>query len=71
LRATFIASFWEPKETEAEMPIRLSETWGDKFVDKLPVWLWPKVRIAYYIFSVGFLALTTVGLAMIALRRHV
>ena len=36
------------------MPIRLSETWGDKFVDKLPVWLWPKVRIAYYIFSVAF-----------------
>ena len=71
LRATFIASFWEAKETEAEMPIRLSETWGDKFVDKLPVWLWPKVRIAYYIFSVGFLALTTVGLAMIVLRRHV
>jgi hypothetical protein len=70
LRATFIASFWEAKETEAEMPIRLSETWGDKFVDKLPVWLWPKVRIAYYIFSVGFLALTTVGLVMIALRRH-
>ncbi len=70
LRATFIASFWEPQEAEAEMPIRFSETWGDKFADKLPAWLWPKVRIAYYIFSIGFLALTTAGLVMIIFRRH-
>jgi hypothetical protein len=70
LRATFIASFWEPQVAEAEMPMRFSETWGDKFADKLPAWLWPKVRIAYYIFSVGFLALVTVGLLAILARRY-
>jgi hypothetical protein len=70
LRATFIASFWEPQTTEAEMPMRFGETWGDKFADKLPEWLWPKVRIAYYIFSVGFLALITASLVIIFARRY-
>jgi hypothetical protein len=70
LRATFIASFWKKRQADAEMPIRFGETWGDKFVDKLPAWLWPKVRIVYYIFSVSFLALTTMGLIMLALGRH-
>jgi len=69
LRATFIASFWEPQTTEVEMPMRFSETWGDKFADKLPEWLWPKVRIAYYIYSVGFLALITAGLVILFARR--
>jgi hypothetical protein len=70
LRATWIVSFWEAKTVEAEMPIRLSETWGDKFVDKLPPWLWPKVRIAYYIFSAGFLALTSMALVILFGQRH-
>jgi hypothetical protein len=70
LRATFIASFWEPQQAEAEMPIRFDETWVDKFVDKLPTWLWPKLRIPYYIFSVGYLALVTLGLIVLYLRRH-
>jgi len=51
------------------MPIRLSETWGDKFADKLPLWLWPKVQIPYYVFSVCLLVLTLLGLTMM-LRRH-
>lgn len=70
LRATWIAARWRPESPEAAMPVRFDETWGDKFVDKLPLWLWPKVRILYYVFSVCFIALTFVGLAMIAHRRH-
>jgi hypothetical protein len=61
LRATWIASFWEPQAVEAEMPIRLNETWGDKFADKLPTWLWPRARIAYYIFSLGFIAIVSIN----------
>jgi hypothetical protein len=69
LRATFIASFWEPETAEAEMPIRLNETWGDKFADKWPVWLWPKIQIIFYIYSAGFLLLMMLGFAVIAMRH--
>jgi hypothetical protein len=51
------------------MPIRLNETWGDKFADALPSRLCPIVRIPYYVFSGCFLALVVLGLAMLV-RRH-
>lgn len=63
-RATWIAAGWKPESEEAILPPRLSETWADKLGDRLPTWLWPKVRIGYYIFSAGFLVLVVVGLAM-------
>jgi hypothetical protein len=69
MRATFIASFWEPETVEAEMPIRLSETWGDKFSDKWPAWLWPKIQIVFYIYSAGFVLLMLLGFAVIAFRH--
>ncbi len=69
LRATFIASFWEPEKVEAEMPIRLSETWGDKVADQWPMWLWPRIRIVYYIYSAGFLSVVLLGLTIVILRR--
>jgi len=69
LRATFIASFWEPETVEAEMPIRLNETWGDKFSDQWPKWLWPKIRIVYYVYSALFLLLMMTGLAVVVLHR--
>lgn len=69
-RATWIASQWKPESEEATQPMRLSETWGDKFADQIPRWLWPKVRLGYYVFSVGFLALALLGVAMMFARRH-
>lgn len=65
LRATWIASRWKSEAGEAAMPIRLGNTWGDKFADKLPLWLWPKIRIPFYVFSGAFLLFIIVGLAMI------
>jgi len=70
VRATFVASFWERGAAEAEMPARFNETWGDKFVDRFPAWLWPKVRIAYYIYGAIFMGLATLGLAMIYIQRY-
>jgi len=69
VRATWIAAEWKPGSEEAVLPPRLSETWGDKFADKFPEWLWPKIRIAYYVFSAGFLMVTAAGLAMMASHR--
>jgi hypothetical protein len=62
LRATWIASMWSPESSEATPPPRLAETWIDKFTDTMPTWLWPNVRIPFYVFSVAFL--------MIRTRRH-
>lgn len=66
LRGTWIASAWQPGSEQSELPPRMGETWSDKFVDRFPMWLWPKIRIVYYIFSVGFLALIVAGLALSA-----
>ena len=63
MRATYLASDWKPESAEAAMPPRFGETWSDKFADKLPPWLWPKVRILYYIYSVCLLLLGLFGLA--------
>jgi hypothetical protein len=70
LRATWIAASWKPESTEAAMPMRFGETWGDKFADKLPQWLWPKVRIPYYVFSAGLLAVSLLGFAKMTIYRH-
>jgi hypothetical protein len=64
LRATWIASRWKPESAEAELPPRLSETFADKFADRLPMWLWPKVRVPYYIFSAGCLIVFCAGLVV-------
>jgi len=70
LRATWIAARWKPESEEAILPPRLNETMGDKLSDALPVWLWPKVRILYYIFSAGLLAMMLLGLTVIATRHR-
>jgi hypothetical protein len=70
MRATFIASFWEPETVEKEMPTRFDDTWSDKFADKVPLWLWPKIRYVYYIFSAGFLVLAIAGIMVLMMRRH-
>ena len=65
LRATWIASKWKPDSEEAALPPRLGATWGDKFADRFPMWLWPKIRIPYYVFSAGLLVLIVIGLAFV------
>lgn len=69
LRATWIAATWKPDSDEAALPPRLNETWSDKLADRFPMWIWPKARIAYYIYSGGFLALVVVGLVMMGTGR--
>ena len=62
LRGTWIAAGWKSDSEEADLPPRLNETLGDKLADQFPKWLWPKLRILYYIFSFGMLALVVAGL---------
>ncbi len=69
-RATWIASRWEPQSEDAILPARLGETWSDNFADRLPQWLWPKVRVPYYILSAGMLVFAAVGLVIIILHSN-
>lgn len=69
LRATWIAGGWKADSEEAALPPRLGDTFFDKFADKWPAFIWPKVKVVYYIFSVGFLAVVVAGFIVLALRR--
>jgi len=69
LRATWIAASWKPESNEAIPAPRFGDTWSEQFVDKFPTWIWPKVRIPYYVLSTVFLAMTALGLVMV-LRKH-
>jgi hypothetical protein len=71
LRATCIAAGWKPESDESALPPRLAETWSDKLSDRLPTWLWPKVRIGYYVFSAICLLWVTIGWAAILARTLV
>jgi hypothetical protein len=68
LRATWIAGNWKVDSEEAALPPRFAETFADKFADKWPVFIWPKIKVVYYIFSVGYLAVVVAGLIIIKLR---
>ena len=68
LRATWIASRWAPGSQQAEPAPRFDETLWDKFADKLPAWLWPKVRHIYYVLSICYLALVAIGLTVLIRR---
>lgn len=68
LRATWIAAGWKPDSEEAVLPPRLGDTFFDKLSDKWPAFIWPKVKIVYYIFSFCFLTLIVAGLIVMALR---
>jgi hypothetical protein len=68
LRATWIAARWRSGSDEGALPLRLDDTWADKLANKWPTWVWPKMRVIYYVFSIGFLLLVSSSLAVIALR---
>lgn len=70
LRATWLASRWKPDSEQAEEPPRMAESWGDKFSDQLPRWLWPKLRIFYRIYSGIVLMFTFVGLIGLIVAKH-
>jgi hypothetical protein len=69
LRATWIASRWQPGSEESVLPPRMSQSWTDKLADSIPAKLWPHVRIVYYIFSAGYLLLVVFGLVMMLVGK--
>lgn len=68
LRATWIASGWKADSEEAALPPRMGETLTDKLSDKWPAFVWPKVKVLYYIYSFICLVLISAGVIVMALR---
>lgn len=68
-RAIWIASHWRPDSAEGAPAPRWSESWSDKFADQLPMWLWPKIRVGYYVLSGCYFLLLLVGFAAMIRRR--
>jgi len=71
LRATWIGARWVPGAEESALPPRRSATLGDKFVDQLPRWLWPKIRIPYYLLSAFVSLLVLLSWVAILLKPSV
>jgi hypothetical protein len=69
LRATWIGARWVPGMDEATLPPRRNQTFGDKFVDQWPQWIWPKIRIPYYVFSF-FISLLTISSLLVSFFRR-
>ncbi|HVP44462.1 MAG TPA: hypothetical protein VMS96_13595 [Terriglobales bacterium] len=68
LRATWLAAGWKSKGEGLPGERPQSASWSDKFADQFPLWLWPKVRVLYYVYSAGLILLTLIGLAVVARR---
>jgi len=68
LRATWIAGNWTAGSADAALPPRLGDTFFDKLADKWPPFIWPKVKVVYYIFSVAFLAVIVAGMIIMKIR---
>ena len=67
VRATFIASRWQPVADGEDRPTRFNETFRDKLVDQLPPTAWPILRVPFFIAAslvlVFFLYLSVTGLS--------
>ncbi len=71
LRATFMAWSWRPDSEEAALPQRVSITFADKLSDQFPMWIWPKIRIVYYIYAVLYFGFVCLGMLSILLRGFI
>lgn len=69
LRATWIVAHWVPGTEKSALPPRRSQTFSDKFVDQWPRWIWPKIRVLYYVFSAFVSFIMALGY-MALLFRH-
>ena len=60
IRGNWLSARWASEQPPGEPSVRLNETLGDKLADQMPIWLWPKIRILFYVLAaleIGFLLL--------------
>jgi hypothetical protein len=62
VRAVWLASRWRSSGSVDDSPAPLSETFGDKLSDLLPVIVWPKTRLVFYVLAALEIAAVIVAL---------
>ena len=67
VRGIWVSAGW-PKAEAGSVPVIQDRSWGDKLSDSLPAFLWPKVRIVFYVFAGLELALVVYLFAAAAYR---
>jgi hypothetical protein len=50
IRGNWLSARWANSQ-EVTTPVRLNQTLGDKLSDQLPAYLWPKVRLLFYVLA--------------------
>jgi hypothetical protein len=61
IRGNWLSARWA-KDQQVIPSLRLNQTFGDKLSDQLPMYLWPKVRLLFYV-----LAGIEIGLLLVSL----
>ena len=61
IRGNWLSARWA-KDQQATPPPRLNQTIGDKLSDQLPIFLWPKVRVLFYVLAAAEITLLLVSL---------
>lgn len=51
IRGNWLSARWAIDQPPSVAPARLNQTIGDKLSDQLPMFLWPKVRVAFYLLA--------------------
>ena len=62
IRGNWLSARWAAEQQPVTSSTRLNETLGDKMADQLPIWLWPKVRIVFYVIAGVEIALLLLSL---------
>lgn len=70
LRGTWIVSQSQAISEADALPSRLNETWTDKLVDQMPLRVWPKMRVIFYVGAGLYFLLECIGIVFVALKIH-
>ena len=65
IRGTHIAAKWAAKGDAEAFPERASASWSDRFVDQMPVVVWPRAKVPFFTLAGLYLTLSVLGLMML------
>lgn len=64
VRATVLASRWQPASEDEDRPTRFNETFRDNLVDQWPQRAWPVLKYPFYAWGAILLLLTVVSMVL-------
>lgn len=68
VRVTIVANRWATRHQHVSLE-KLSADWSERLLDELPVFFWPRVKIAFRIVAIVYLLLILIGIATLIFGR--